>query len=440
MSYVDDPGTESAGAIPPPPPPPLAHPVPAPAHPGSVPVSPVPGRHIPSKSRMRALTAFGAAFFVAVSAFAGYTIGKNNGSSSHPSSAAAGPRSSGSSLGSQSDGASGQNTAGIDANALANKLNTSIVNITTTLSGGEAAGTGIIISSSGLVLTNNHVIADSTSITVENAGDGSKHSAKVLGYDVVDDVALIQIQNVSSLTPAPIGDASSLSIGDTIVALGNAGGRGGSPSVVTGSITALDRQITASDPNGANAETLNNLIEVDANVQPGDSGGPLANTKGQVVGMNAAASAGNGGFSFSDQTTNDGYAIPIQHALTIAKKISGNSGGPNIHIGANRGVLGIAIQPDATRNSYAGRFGVNSDPSASGAVVRNVQSGSGAAAAGLTAGDVITAINGTSVNSATALTHTMLNYSPKDTVTVTWTDSSGSSHHASVVLGSGPPA
>ena len=122
----------------------------------------------------------------------------------------------------------------------ASTLDKSIVNINTTLSGGQAAGTGIIISSSGLVLTNNHVIADSTSLQVENSADGSTHTAKVLGYDVADDVALVQIQNVSGLTPAPLGNSSNLSVGDAVVALGNAGGQGGSPSVVTGSVTATE--------------------------------------------------------------------------------------------------------------------------------------------------------------------------------------------------------
>ena len=183
------------------------------------------------------------------------------------------------------------------------------------------------------MLTNNHVIADSTSLQVENSADGSTHTAKVLGYDVADDVALVQIQNVSGLTPAPLGNSSNLSVGDGVVALGNAGGKGGSPSVVTGSVTALNQQITASDQDGSNAETLHHLIETDADIQPGDSGGPLTDNNGQVVGMDAAASSNNGGSGFAGQSTNQGYAIPIEDALAIAKKIASGDGGTNIHLG-----------------------------------------------------------------------------------------------------------
>lgn len=423
MSNVDDPGTDSAGSIPPRP---LTPPVP--------PVSAAPLRRTPTKRWTRILTALATACVIALSGVVGYTLGKGNGSSSaNQARVAVLPSSLGSSQGTQSQGSSGQSTGTIDANAIAAKLDPSIVNITTTLSGGRAAGTGIIISSSGLVLTNNHVIADSTSVQVENSADGSTHPGRVLGYDVADDVALVQVQNVSGLTAAPLGNSSSLLVGDAIVALGNAGGKGDTPSVVTGSVTALNQQITASDQNGSNAETLHNLIEIDANIQPGDSGGPLVNTNGQVVGMDAAASSNNGGFGFGGQSTSQGYAIPIQDALAIAKKIASGSSGTNIHIGATRGVLGVEVQADSTTNGQGSSSG-------SGAVVSGVQSNSGAEAAGITQGDVITAVDGKNVESASELTHAMTAYSPKDKVDVTWTDATGSTHHASIQLGSGPPA
>ena len=260
----------------------------------------------------------------------------------------------------------------------------------------QAAGTGIIISSSGLVLTNNHVIADSTSLQVENSADGSTHTAKVLGYDVADDVALVQIQNVSGLTPAPLGNSSNLSVGDAVVALGNAGGQGGSPSVVTGSVTGLNQQITASDQDGSNPETLHHLVETDANIQPGDSGGPLTDSNGQVVGMDAAASSNNGGSGFAGQSTNQGYAIPIEDALAIAKNIASGDGGTNIHVGASRGVLGVEVQADSTTNGFGNS---SNNGQGSGAVVSGVQSGSAAEAAGIAQGDVITAVDGTSVGS-----------------------------------------
>src|SRR5690606_28649429 len=136
-------------------------------------------------------------------------------------------------------------------------------------------GTGIIISSNGLVLTNNHVIASSSDLAAEINGNGEYHPVKVLGYDIEHDVALVQIEDVSGLTPASLGDSSTLQVGDAIVALGNAGGKGGDPTVVSGVVTALGQQITASDSDGSRAETLDNLVQVDANIQPGHSGGPL---------------------------------------------------------------------------------------------------------------------------------------------------------------------
>jgi S1-C subfamily serine protease len=383
------------------------------------------------------MAALGATGVIAVSGLAGYAFGHGNGSSALPATrVTAFPSSLGSSSGDRSLGSSGQGSGGFDANAIAGSLDKSIVNITSTVSGGEAAGTGIIISSSGLVLTNNHVIADSTSLQVENSADGSTHDAKVLGYDVADDVALVQIQNVSGLTPAPLGSSSNLSVGDAVVALGNAGGQGGTPSVVTGSVTALNQQITASDQDGSNAETLHHLVETDANIQPGDSGGPLTDSNGQVVGMDAAASSSNGGSGFGDQSSNQGYAIPIEDALAIAKHIASGDGGTNIHVGASRGVLGIEVQADSTSNGY----GASSNDQGSGAVVSGVQSGSAAEAAGITQGDAITEVDGTNIGSASDLTDAMRSHSPNDKVDVTWTDSSGTSQHASIRLGSGPPA
>src|SRR5262249_40618701 len=154
----------------------------------------------------------------------------------------------------------------------------------------------------------------------------------------VDDVAVIQLENASGLKAATIGDSSNLSVGDAIVALGNAGGRGGEPTVVSGAVTGLNQQITASEANGANAQTLTDLIQGNANTQAGASGGPPADSTGAVVGMNAAASSRNGfggGFPTAGGQ-NEGYAIPIEKAVSIAKKIVSRDGGTNIHVGANR--------------------------------------------------------------------------------------------------------
>jgi S1-C subfamily serine protease len=403
------------------------------------------------ESRRNALGALAIACFLTLAAVFGYSIGTNHGSNSTTAA---------NSFPSQqipqfpSNGTSGNGTSGngqqanIDVAAIAEKVSPSVVNLVSSVNQGEAAGTAIVISSSGLALTNNHVIAGSTDLQAELNGSGDYRSVEVLGYDVEHDVALVQIEGVSGLTAASLGDSSSLQVGDAIVALGNAGGKGGDPTVVSGSVTATGQQITASDQDGSRAETLSNLVQIDANIQPGDSGGPLVDANGDVVGMNAAASSGNGGFGFGGQSANEGYAIPIEDALAIAKRIQSGEGGDTIHVGAHAAIIGVQVRDNGTANGYGDPFGGNGDfggpadrgaTTGNGAYVEDVQSGSGADDAGITQGSTITAIDGNAVSSATQLTHLMVPYQPGDQVKVTWIDASGQSHSATVELGSGPP-
>jgi S1-C subfamily serine protease len=441
------------------PPPPLPPP-PPPPYPGGAPGYGAPGYGAPDygapprtverrgrQSRRHSLTALAVACFLACAAVLGYAIGATNGSTtSDATSAFSVPDGSGS----NSSGSSSANqNSSIDVNGIVAKVSPSIVNFTSSLDGGEAAGTGIVISSSGLALTNNHVIASSNDLEAEIGGNGDQHPAKVLGYDIQNDVALVQIEGVSGLDAADVGDSSSVQVGDAIVALGNAGGKGGSPSVVSGTVTAVDQQITAADQDGSHAETLDGLIQVNANIQPGDSGGPLVDADGHVIGMDAAASSGNGGFGFGGQGENEGYAIPIEDALNIAKQIEAGNESSTIHVGAHAGILGVNVQDDGTANGYGDPFGGNGDvggradqgsTSGNGAYVAGVQSGSGADEAGIQQGDTIVGVDNTTITSATQLTHTMVRYGPGDKVDVKWVDSSGDSQSATVELGSGPPA
>jgi S1-C subfamily serine protease len=403
------------------------------------------------ESRRKSLGALAVACFLALAAVLGYSIGANHDSNT-TSAANSFPTqqvpqfdpNTGSSNGSSSNG----QQANIDVQSIAEKVSPSVVNLVSSLDGGEAAGTAIVISANGLALTNNHVIASSNDLQAELNGNGEYHPVKVLGYDIEHDVALVQIEGVSNLTPASLGDSSSVEVGDAIVALGNAGGKGGEPTVVSGSVTATQQQITAADQDGSRAETLRNLVQIDANIQPGDSGGPLVDANGDVVGMNAAASSGNGGFGFGGQSANEGYAIPIEDALAIAKKIQTGEGGDTIHVGARAAIIGVAVSDDGSANGYGDPYGGNGDlggsasggtSSGNGAYVENVQDGSAAADAGITQGSTITSVDGTSVSSASDLTHLMVPYQPGDKVKVEWTDSSGDSHSATVELGSGPP-
>jgi S1-C subfamily serine protease len=403
----------------------------------------------PGRRRIVALLA-ALAFFV-VPFLAGYQIGHDhNGSSASPSASTFAPTTPSQSNGgfnfpgSSNSGNSGSRATpgstggGLDAAALTDKTDDSVVNLRIAYpdNSGEAAGTGIVISPSGLVLTNNHVIANAQEIQAEFATTGATKSAKVLGYSLVGDVALIQIQGASNLKAAELGDSSTLQVGDPILALGNAGGAGGEPAAVTGRVTDLGRSITASDADGSNVQTLQNLIEVNANIRPGDSGGPLVDANGKVVGMNAAASVSGGSFRLPGQsgTTQQGYAIPIEDALKIAKTINSGTSTADVHVGSDRALLGVGVRPDTN----AGGFGSRSN--GNGAGVIDIRSGSAADKAGIAVGDTITRVDNLPITSGSDLTKAMVRYSPGQSVQVSWIDSSGSTHHATVKLGSGTPA
>jgi S1-C subfamily serine protease len=222
--------------------------------------------------------------------------------------------------------------------------------------------------------------------------------------------------------------------------MGNALGKGGSPTVVTGSITGLHQTITASDDSGANAETLHDLIQTDAPIQPGDSGGPLVDQNGKVIGMDSAASTSQG-FGFQQSSSSEGYAIPIENALRIARQIADGNESDTVHVG-DRGILGVELQSSDASNGFG--FGSGNDNSNSGssngATIAGVASGSPADKAGLAQGDTITKVGDTTINSTSDLSNAMDNHHPGDHVSVSWTDSNGNSHTANVTLEAGPPA
>jgi S1-C subfamily serine protease len=287
-----------------------------------------------------------------------------------------------------------------------------VVDIDTTLGYQQAAaaGTGMILTSSGEVLTNNHVVDGATSITVTVVSTGTKYQATVVGTDPTDDVAVIQLQHASGLKTVS-ARSSAAQVGEAVTAVGNAGGDGGTPSAATGQVTAVDRTITASDQSGGNPEQLTGLIETNAAVEAGDSGGPLYDSSGKVIGMDTAASSGR---------IADAYAIPIATALSIAKQIESGTASESVHIG------------------YPAFIGVSVQDGNGGAQIAGVASGTPAAQAGLTAGDVITAIDGQPVTNAADLKTVLSGHQPGQRVTVTWTDSSGSPQSATVTLATGP--
>jgi S1-C subfamily serine protease len=308
------------------------------------------------------------------------------------------------------------------ARGKATPIGTGVVVIDTNLAyqGSAAAGTGMVLTSSGEVLTNNHVISGATTIKVVVPKSGHSYTARVLGYDRTADVALLQLQGASNLKTVSIGSAK-LTVGAAVTALGNAGGTGSITSA-TGTVTGLGKSITASDDQGA-SEQLTGLIETNAAVEPGDSGGPLVNSQGKVVAMDTAASSG---FGFQSVSATDAYAIPIAKALTIAHAISSGKASATVHVGATA-FLGIEVE---SVGGYGG--------SASGALIAGVVPGGPADSAGLAAGDVITAIDGHTVSSPAAVSAFVLTQKPGAKIRVAYVDQSGTSHTATVTLGSGP--
>src|SRR5437868_13399280 len=171
--------------------------------------------------------------------------------------------------------ATGNGNGSSSAAAVAAKVDPAIVDINTTVGSSQAAGTGMIISSTGEILTNNHVVSQSTSITVTVQGRSQTYSAHVVGVDISQDVAVIQIDsNISGLPTVKFADSSSLQVGDAVVAIGNALGQGGTPNATQGAITGLNQTITARE-GGGRSETLNGMVQIDAVIYEGSSGGVL---------------------------------------------------------------------------------------------------------------------------------------------------------------------
>ncbi|MHB1928313.1 MAG: S1C family serine protease [Acidimicrobiales bacterium] len=330
--------------------------------------------------------------------------------------------------------AAGAAPSGAQVAAAAARITPALVDVDTALgyAGLQAAGTGIILTSDGLVLTNNHVVSGETSLAVVDLATGHRYTASVVGYDVSADVAVIRIHGASGLRVAPIA-AGGPRLGEQVVAVGNAGGRGGKPTAAGGTITGLDRSITASDQGVGTTERLSGLIQTSADIQLGDSGGSLIDTQGRVVGVDTAAAQG---FSFSEQG-NMGFAIPIRAALAIARRIEAGRGSGAIHVGPTA-FIGVR----AAAQSCAVAPGAASVPAGSGAVICSVLAGTPAARSALRAGDLITAVGGRRVGSPTGLTHLLIAlYRPGDRAVIAFLSryGKGPAGRTTVTLGSGPP-
>jgi S1-C subfamily serine protease len=290
---------------------------------------------------------------------------------------------------------------------------TGLVRVVATLKyeGGMAAGTGMILTSNGEVVTNHHVVEGATTIKVKVMSTGQTYSASVVGTDAKDDVAVLQLQNAAGLaTVTPDNDA--LGVGDSVTAVGDAGGSSSTFSQADGKVIATGRQITTHSEDGHASEKLNGLIEISSDVISGDSGGATYDDQGEVAGMTTAASSGTSNVV--------GYAIPIAKVQRIADDLEHGIVNARYEYGAPA-FLGVGLDGNGT-------------------TVGGVYPGTPAASAGISPGDTVTRIDDTRVTSADALRSAIEAHSPGDQVRVTWTDASGVTHFATVTLMAGPVA
>ena len=293
-----------------------------------------------------------------------------------------------------------------------------IVDIDTKTADGKrfASGTGMILTPTGEVLTNDHVIRDASSITVTDVSTGATYPANVVGYDTNNDVAVLQIQGAPALSQVTLGDSSKVTVGAPVSAVGNANGVGGTPTTASGRVTKLHQAITVREDDGG-SHRLRDLIQIDANLQSGESGGPLFDETGQVIGMNTAGSSTNG-----TAPSSEGFAIPINAALAIVKQIESGVETATVHIGST-GFLGISVPRTATN----------------GAVLTRVTPGSPAAVAGLVPGDRITSFDGAPTPTRDDLVTQIKRHHAGDVVAITWVDATGAARTATATLTEGPP-
>ena len=364
--------------------------------------------------------------------------------------------------------------------AAASKVSPGIVDIISSprYQSGTLEGTGMILTSTGLVLTNNHVVEGTSKWKVKIPGTHQVFTkVTVLGTDAADDVALLQLNGASGLHPIPRGNSDSVHKGDQVVALGNAEGKNGKPTVVEGRVTGLNQSIKATDEGAGTTENLHGMLETNAPIISGDSGGALANLQGQVIGMNTAANS-SPNIGGGQGAASMGFAIPINTALSIAALITDHQQSSKIQIGLPA-FLGVTVasqssgpstsadprqQQHQLRNA-AGRQGgfggfggapsggngtgcmsTNAQasvpariaPVSSGTLVSGVLCNTPVDSAGMTPGAVITSINGQAISSPASLTRTLTQYHPGTTVSVQWVAPNGQHHTSSLRLAAGP--
>jgi S1-C subfamily serine protease len=288
----------------------------------------------------------------------------------------------------------------MDIQAILDQVEASVVTIETNVSaqGGvfSGAGSGIVLSADGLIMTNAHVIAQSDAITVR-LYDGAEHDATLVGSEPASDIAIIRIDGADDLSPAQLGESEALLVGEPVIAIGNALNLGGEPSVTTGIVSAVNRSIDS--PDGR----LSDLIQTDAAINPGNSGGPLVDSSGSVVGMNTA---------IIQDSQNIGFAIAIDAAKPILERIQ--SGESEITPDTPR--LGVTTVPlDTVDDAVREQLEIQAEE---GAFVVEVVPDSGADVAGIEQGDVILSVDGEAITSNEQLGEIVQGHSPGDSIEI----------------------
>ncbi len=295
---------------------------------------------------------------------------------------------------------------------VAEKVSPSVVSILTnvttqTIFGAatqQAAGTGIIVSKDGYVLTNRHVVASASKVTVVVADGTTYDDVTVVGADPLNDVAYLKINGAKELAPAILGDSSTVHIGQHVIAIGNSLGQYQN-TVTSGIISGKGRPVSAADESGRSAESLTDLLQTDAAINPGNSGGPLLNTSGQVIGMNTAVAANAQGI---------GFAIPINATKGTLKLVLAGKGVQRAYLGLRYVALTPAVAKRYNLSATQGAYVVE-DERGSASVI----AGGPAEKAGVKSKDIITKINGLTVGQQGGVSSLIGEYAPGDTVELT---------------------
>lgn len=297
-----------------------------------------------------------------------------------------------------------------DLSQVASEVAPSVVSISTDVESargqvvGQGAGTGVIVSADGYVMTNNHVIDGASGVSVTTSGGDIYEDVEVIGSDPLNDIAFLKIAGVKDLQAARLGDSSTLKIGQNVFAIGNSLGEYKN-TLTTGIVSGLNRPVTAASGDGSDAESLTGLIQTDAAINPGNSGGPLVNSAGQVVGINTAVASDAQGI---------GFAIPINATKGVLAGVIENGEVERAYIGVRYVDITPAIAKERKLPVKEGAYVLGDDSSSA------VVDGGPADKAGIKSGDIITAIDDIKVGESGSITSLIGMYQPGETIEVTY--------------------